>query len=961
MLTCTTLPFTPPTSLQPTLHHLLQKTCITPQDIRTIKAIHARELHAREKPTLLSLHLYTRAGLMREARLLFDRMPDPTLVSWTILMSGYARHGPATETIAIFQNMLQDPTAASCRPDPFVFAVVMRACTVIGDLNAGRELHCQIIKTQAAIDLFVENALLTMYASCGSIRDSVAVFNRIQRPDLVTWSSMVSGYVQNGHDEEGLRLFCQMGEAGIQPDVFALSMAIGASAHLSYRDFGTQVHCCIIKTGFNSHLFLDNSLMEFYARCGDSDASRQVFDAMPERNLVSWNTIITGHVHNVHYHEALMIFRALTDDDFDCDEFTITSVLQAVTGLGSLDHGREIHGYVIRAGLESNVYVISSLLDMYIECCSESEILGRYSNVPIKLFDHAQQFDEFIVAGLLRSCAVRLDLEMGKMLHSCVMKLNLKQDHYIISSLINMYAKCGATEAAQWVFSGIKDLGTVPWSAIITGHWQNGLFEQVLWLFRQMQFDCVKANEFTYTSVLLACIALGDIRGGKELHCNILRNGYGTTASVMNSLLKLYAEIGCMQQALKLSSSIPETEISWDILIQACARIGDSGMVLKLFQRIHQSGWALDHISASYILCSCANPVLLNAGVQAQAYLTKTGILTDPNMSNSLIKMYSGSGEIRHSAKAFKKMPEKNSASWTSMVSANVAHGQPSQALDLFIQMQRKSKMPDSNTFVSVLKACAQTGLVGKAFRIFNLMDGNYGIEPSAEHYSCMVDVLGRARLFEDAEAFIEGVIPFNPDYRIWKTLLSSCRIHGNVKMAKYAAEKLLKLEPNNHAAGLILEQVLLTIGKWDDVSKLKNRIKFKIPSSSWIEIRNFIYEFTSNETPSEEVLAKVDEIERRMEESGYKADKNHWLHNAEEEYRQTRFHPHTEITALAFGLVQLPEGMPIRILKSMRMCGDCHSACKFISTFVGRDVVIKDSFRFHHFRGGKCSCNDTW
>ncbi|KAL6013073.1 hypothetical protein ACLOJK_003563 [Asimina triloba] len=962
MLACATPPILLSASPASSPRSLLHKACVGPQDIRTIKAIHARELHApADRPPHLTLQLYTRAGLMHEARLLFDGIPHPTLISWTIIMSGYARHGPAAEAIALFRNMLQDPTATSCWPDAFVFAVVLRACAEIGDLDAGRELHCQTIKAQLAIDLFVENALLTMYASCGSIRDSVAVFDRIQQPDLVCWSSMVSGYVKNGQDEAALRLFCQMDRAGIQPDEFAFSMAIGAAANLSLTDIGTQVHCSLIKMGFDSQLFLDNSLIEFYARCGDLDSSRQVFDAMSERDLVSWNTIIGAYVRSFQYCEALTIFQSLMDENLVCDEFTLANVLQAVTGLGALDHGRQIHGYVIRAGLESDVYIVSALIDMYIECCSESEFLCKYSVIPIQLFCHAERLDEFLVAGLLRSCALRQDIEKGKMLHSCVVKLNLKWDEYIISSLIDLYSKCGAIEAARFVFLETKNLGTVPWSAIIAGHCWNGWFKTAVWLFRQMQFGCVEANEYTYTSVLLACIALGDIRRGKELHCNVLRTGYSTTASVVNALIKLYSEIGLMRQAVELSSSISEAEISWGVLIRACVKIAENEMALKLFKKVHDSGGWLDHISASHILSLCGSPVLLNVGIQAQAYLTKRGILTDPKLSESLITMYSGSGEIWHAAEIFKRMPEKNSASWTSIISTNVAYGYSCEALDMFSQMIRKNKTVDSNTLVAVLKACAHIGLVDEAFRIFNMMVHTYRIEPLAEHYACMVEVLGRAGLFEDALAFIQDVMPFNPDSQIWRTLLSSCRIHGDMGMAKYAAVRLLELEPNDCAAHLILEQILLTVGKWIEASKLRTRMKFKNPSSSWIEIRNHVHEFTLDETPEEEVTVKVEEIMRTMVELGYSAEKNLWLHNAEEGHGNMGFSSHTEIMALAFGLIHLQKGMPIRILKRVRMCGHCHSACKFLSTFVGRDVVIKDSFRFHHFKDGKCSCKDTW
>ncbi|XP_077241240.1 pentatricopeptide repeat-containing protein At4g13650-like [Tasmannia lanceolata] len=959
MLTCAYPSFTPPT-FHP--QHLLHKNCITTNDIRTLKAFHAREIHARNNPTLLffnlSLRLYVRAGLMHEAHKLFDKMPQRTLVAWTILMSGYTQHGPVVETLKLFEKMVQISTN-TLSVDCFVFAVVLRACALTGDLNSGRQIHCQILKTHVGIDSFVDNALITMYGNCGFIKDSISVFNGIQKHDLVSWSSMMSCYAQNGQEEEVLRLFVMMIRAGIRPDVSAFSIATGASANLSCVEFGAQIHCCTIKMGFDSCMFLANSLIDFYAECGDCDASIRVFNEMPERNLISWNTILAGHVRNRLNHEALRIFRLLMIEFSKCDEFALTGILQAVTGLRALDHGREIHGYVIRIGLESNIYAISALLDMYIECIHH-ENSCHYDDIPLKLFNHIQEFDEFIIASLLKSCALRSDLKTGVMLHACIVKLELKADPYVISSLIDMYSKSGLIEAALRVFTRIKDPGTVTWSTIIAGHCRNGWFEEALQLFQRMYLDCVEANQFTYTSVILACISLGDLKRGKELHCNILRSGYGSNVPVISALINLYSELGSLQQSLKLCSLIPENEVSWDALFRACVRIKDHKMTLNLFQRVQRSGGQLDQISACCALNSCANPVLSNAGTQAQAYIIKRGLTSEPQMSNSLINMYSGSGMISSAVEAFDRMPNKNSDSWTSIISANVDHGQPSKALELFMHMCRKNKSPDSNTFIFVLKACADTGLVYEAFRLFAKMSENYCIEPSVEHYSCMVEVLGRAGMFYEAEEFINNVIPFEPGGLIWGALLSSCRIHGNLRFAKYAAEKLLELEPSDCTANLLLEQVLLTEGKWDNALTVNGRNKSARESSSRIEIRNRIYEFVSDQIITEEVSAKLVEMRRNMEELGYVADKIHWLHNAEEGYGGMGFH-HTEIMALAFGLVWLPQGTPIRIIKSVRMCGRCHSTCKFMSTFIGRDMVIKDSCTFHHFRDGKCSCRDAW
>lgn len=876
-------------------------------------------------------------------------------------MSGYTLHGPSIEAMSLFRRMLQLPSDATLQPDPFVFSVVLRACASMGSLDLGREIHCSILKLRYMEDLFVSNALVTMYASCGSVQYSARVFWGIQQPDLVSWSSMLSGYVKNGHDKEALRFFSQMAQAGVQFDAFVLSIVLKASTNLGCTDFGIQIHSCMVKMGFVSCLFLENCLMEFYGRTGELGIMRQVFDKMLEKDLVSWNTIITCCTHNLYNEEALMLFRALIAEGSECDEFTLGSALQAVASLKAMNHGKEIHGYVIRAGFESDSHVTSALLDMYIKCIDHEASDHNRNMVPRKLFRLHQsmgaELDEFIMASILKSCAMQRDLETGKMIHACIIKLEIKLDAYVISSLIDMYAKCGILEASLRVFEGTKDRATVPWSAIIAAHCWNGHFLEALQFFRKMQLDQVNANEFAYTCVLVACTALGSLGYGKEIHCHIIRNGYESNVSVVNNLINLYSGSRQPHQALKLCSTIFEHEISWGSLIKAFAKAKDYEMILKLFHRIQRSNGQLDHASAHFVLNSCGSTLFLNAGIQAHSYITKRGLVSDPNMSNSLIKMYSKCGNLAHAINVFNHMTERKSACWTSMISANVQNGCPSAALELFMLMVRKGKNPNSDTFVSVLKACAQMGLVDEAFRLFISMTEVYKINPSAEHYCCMVEVLGQVGMLREAEHFVDSVIPFEPAAPIWKALLSSSRVHENMKVAQHAAEKLVELEPNDFITTLLLQQVLLASGKWEDVARLRK--KRPKTSSSWIEIRENVHEFVSGQIVTTEISNKLGEVARMIEELGYVADKIHWLHNGED--FQGKDGHHAELLALAHGLVSLPHGTPLRLFTNTRMCGTCHFACKFISTFVGREVVIKDTCKFHRFKDGKCSCSDRW
>ncbi|KDO51329.1 hypothetical protein CISIN_1g047393mg, partial [Citrus sinensis] len=366
---------------------------------------------------------------------------------------------------------------------------------------------------------------------------------------------------------------------------------------------------------------------------------------------------------------------------------------------------------------------------------------------------------------------------------------------------------------------------------------------------------------------------------------------------------------------LKLCSLISDVEIPWNLLLKACIKAKDYEMVHELLERIQLCCGFIDSYSICDILNSCLNPILLNVGTQAQAYMTKRGLISHPAVGNCLININSRCGKIDDADLAFKSTPEKNSLSWTFIISARVNHGHPSEALDLFKDKQWRYTSMNPTTFRSALKAYALMGLVGEAYRLFLSMEEVYHIEPSEEHYSIMVEALGRAGMFEEVLEFIKGIVPGKLCPLIWRTLLLSSRVHGDMKLAKYALDKLLELDPGMYVG-------------------------------CWIEIQNKIYEFVSNEELTSEVSDKLAEIEENMKELGFVLNRSLYQ---------------TKMKAVALGLISFPHGMPTRVIKSVGMCGYSHSACRFMSTIIERELVVKDPGSFHHFKDGKCSCKDAY
>ncbi|CAN6231897.1 unnamed protein product [Urochloa humidicola] len=757
---------------------------------------HAASAPAAAAAQLSLLRAHARAGRMRPAREVFDSMPAPgrTLVAWTALMSGYATHGPATEALELLLCML----GLLLRPDAFVFSVALRACAAVGSLQLGRQLHGAVAKLgYVGADLFVANGLVTMYSSCQSLRCAEKVFGGISVPDLVSLTSMLSAYTENGCDAEALMLFMEMVRDGVACDAFTLSVALRAALSLGHVGLGHQLHCCMIKMGLVGNEFLDNCLIGFYGRSGELQLMRKVFAEMDVKDLVSWNTIIQSYAENFCDEEALANFRAMMFECAECDEFTLGSILQVVTRRGAFDHGMEIHGYLIRAGLDSDKHVMSALMDMYVNWAT---IHKRHRIFPLRMLKYylsvQGELDQFIVASSLKSCASDLDLAAGRMLHACILKSDTNPDCFVTSSLVDMYAKCGALEESNLLFSRTKDPGTAAWSAVISGNCLNGQYGRAMHLFRRMQGEHVERNEFTYTAALTACMALGDAVSGMEVHSNSIRNGYGTNTSVLKSLVNFYLRQGQYHQALKLCLSLSNTEVSWGTFVEAFSQADDHVGIVNLFHVLQRCGVELDHHTARLILSSCRKLALLQEGLQAHAYMTKRGLASTACMNNHLIDMYSSCGSLRHAFDAFNYMPDKDASSWTSIIAANVENGCPETAIRLFSQMLRNEKCrPTSQAFLFVLKACADTGHVSEAFRFFVSMTEVYRIQPSEGHFSHMIEVLGRAGMFKEAEHFIDSVVP-SESCASARSFLCAAKQNGNDDTVKVEADKLARLVP---------------------------------------------------------------------------------------------------------------------------------------------------------------------
>eukprot|EP01018_Ginkgo_biloba_P039721 Gb_32164 [translate_table: standard] len=925
-----------------------------------------------------------------------------------------SKQGRMTEALHVLHLMDQQ----GIWPDASAYASLLQGCVNRKALSEGKLVHAHMIETEFKPDIFLGTKLVIMHAKCGSLVDGRRVLDELPTRNVVSWTAMIAAYSGHGHDEEALALFCQMQRTGIQPDQFAFASVLPACANLGALEHGKEVHESIIRNGFQFDVFLGNALVDMYSKCGSIENAHLVFDKMPERNVVSWTALIGAYARHEYSEEALRLFDKMRQTGIEPNQFTFASVLPAYADLALLEHGKEVHEDIIKSGFEANIFVGNSLLDMYVKCRSienarqvfdkmheqnvvswnamiagyaqngyVDEALKLFQEMPernvvswtamivaycrhgyhmeaLALFNEMQRTgihpDHFTFPSILLVCANLAALEYGKEVHEDIIRRGFPSDVAVGNALVDMYAKCGSIEDAQNVFDKMLERDMVSWNTMVAGYAQNGDVDKALKLFQNMP----EQNVVSWNAMIAGYAQNGHVNEALNLFQKMPeRNVVSWTAMIAK-----HAQNEHVDDAQKLSQKMPERDmVSWNAMIAGYVQNGYFNEALKLFKHMRLTGVKPNSATFLSVLSACANLAVLKHGREVHEDITRNGFGFDTFVENALIDMYAKCGSIENGRKVFDKMPERVVVSWNSMIIGYAMHGCGKEAVQLFEEMHLSGTKPNHVTFIGLLSACCHAGLVIDGWRCFDQMSQDYHITPAAEHYCCMVDLLGRAGCLDEAQDFINKM-PIEPNAAVWRSLLGACRIHSNKELGERVAERLCELDPKSAAHYVLLSNIYARAGRWDEVEKVRKMMKDrevkKMPGSSWIEVNNKVHAFIvgdKSHPQTQNIYAELERLSGQMKEAGYMPDKNFVLHDVEDEQKEHILCHHSEKLAIAFGLINTPPGTSIQIFKNLRVCGDCHSATKFISLIIAREIVVRDANRFHHFKDGMCSCGDYW
>ncbi|MCL7050880.1 hypothetical protein MKW94_015851 [Papaver nudicaule] len=880
-------------------------------------------------------------------------------------------------------------------PSAVTYSKLLSECSSTKSLTHGQIIHAHIIKNGFLNNINVSYKLINFYSKCQNFGCARNVFEEIAKPDELSWSALISGYVQNGFYFEAVSAFQKMHSSGVQCNEFALSSVLKACSGRKDLKLGKQIHGIIINACFQYNVFVLNTLHTMYAKCGELLDSRKVFDEMPEWNIVSWNALISSYVQNDCCSEAISLFQKMIVSGLLPNEFSLSSILNACTGSADYGQGKKIHGYLIKLGHYSDSFSANALLDMYAKL-GELEaaktvfdeirqpdivswnavisgcVLQEYHDSALRLFMKMTMVgtnpDMFTISSILKSCAEMGMKELSMQIHCDLIKRDIGSDFFVGVGLVDVYSKCDLIEDARKVFDRLPEHDVIAWNAMISGYTQSGYDDEALSVFVDMQKEGLGFNQTTLSAVLKSTASLQADVVTRQVHVLIVKTGFQSDDYVVNSLIDSYGKCKLLMEARRYFEEHPSRDVvPFTSMITAFAQHGEGEEALKLFLKMLDTGVALDGFVYNSLLNACTTLSAYEQGKQIHVHILKSGFVFDIFVGNALVNMYGKCGSIEDARCAFSELPERGVIAWSSMIGGLAQHGRGKEALDMFDKMLKEGVSPNHITLVSVLCACNHAGLVREAKRLFELMELLFGIRPMQEHYACMVDLLGRAGKLNEAVELVNKM-PFEADASVWGALLGASRIHGDLELGKYAADKLIILEPDKSVTHTLLANMYAASGEWGGVLEIRRLIKDskvkKEPGMSWIEVRDAVHTFMvgdRNHSRTEEIYAKLDELSDLLSKAGYVPRVDVDLHNVDRSMKEELLSNHSEKLAVAFGLIATPAGAPIRIKKNLRVCIDCHTAIKFISEIVSREIIVRDINRYHHFKNGSCSCGDYW
>ncbi|KAL8155555.1 pentatricopeptide repeat-containing protein At3g09040, mitochondrial-like [Apium graveolens] len=536
--------------------------------------------------------LYAKCGELVNAVEVFYSMPERNAVLWNVLLNGYTELGEITETLKLFCSV-NEP---EIKFNKFTLCTVLKGCVKSGDLTTGQVLHCIALKIGCESAEFLGCSLVDMYSKCGLVDDALLVFSNLKCDDTVTWSAMIDCLAQNEREYEAAELFSSMKRAGLSPNQYTVASLASVATRLGVL-YCKTIHAYVYKYGFETDNVICNAMITMYLGLGLFKDSYHVFSGMSHRDVVSWNSLLSGFNNKGTFDQGIPIFKRMLVEGYTPSTSTYISTVELCSSLADINFGRQVHAYIIKDSLSNDNNIGTALVHMYAKCSCMEDAEGIFNRLytkdlitwtaiiagyvensqeekAIECFCQMQKEgfipNEFTISSCLKACSRIASLVNGRSLHSYAIKSGNLGDVVVASALVELYGKCGSIEEAELIFSGMESHDTVLWNTLICKYANCGQGEKALEVFINMLDKCVSPDGVTFLGILSVCRYMGLVEEGRKIFY-AMSDAYGIIPSIkhyacMVDILARLGRHGEVESFIQQMNVAPDASVQKSIL-----------------------------------------------------------------------------------------------------------------------------------------------------------------------------------------------------------------------------------------------------------------------------------------------------------------------------------------------------------------------------------------------------------
>lgn len=738
------------------------------------------------------LFTLAKCGVLDDAHQVFRGLSKHSVITWTAMISGYSTSGKEQEALELYKSMQEE----GVDPDEYTFVSLLRACGNLNDLLLGKKLHEDILKFQCEADVFVGACLIEMFAKCGSLLDAQTVFNGLLQHDVVSWTAMLSAYIEHGEPERALRLYNKMKEEGISPDERTFVVVLQACCILVQKEEGYVEEGCGIKVGgalssghtlhteavmlgFDSDSFVGSTFISMYGKSGHVSEAESVFQRLSCQTVASWTSMLTVYVEQGLGEMALNGYRQMKVDGFIPNEWTFVAALRACCILAEQEEERSVS-------------------------ISEQE----------------------------------LSLTFGKELHEEARKHGFDKDVFVASSLLTMYSICGNLPEAEIVFERMPVHNVASYNALLSAYLEQGQGEKVPWLYKQMESEGANVNERTLVIALQACSVLaemeeaGQVCGQQsdkmvsskhclELHTDVCKKGFDSCQFVVSALINAYSKCGACLEAENVFDGFSEHDVvSWNGMLTAYMEQGNGEEVLHMYKQMQEKNVIPDAITLLCALQACSEVRNLDLCGQVHFSIVSENYDSSLFLAKALIHVYGCCGSVLDAHAVFDVLDLKTVVLWNAMIAAYVVashqrrHKEEGElritwskkALQLCKDMENNGTSLNEQTILHALQACCS---LAEAEKETSLNFGHAwhsevhkrGFESNVVLGSALISMYGKCGRISEAEMVFDGLAHHN--LVSWNAMMSVYSEHGK-------GEKILQQHRQMQKEGVVAADWML-------------------------------------------------------------------------------------------------------------------------------------------------------